>query len=333
MGVNISDLVQAQEIELKDLVGKRIAIDAFNTLYQFLAIIRQRDGTPLMDSEGRVTSHLSGLFYRTTNLLDLGIQPCFVFDGKPPKLKADTIKKRGELKKVAREKWKDAVEKEDFRAARKYAQATSKLDAQMIDDSKSLLDALGIPWVQAPSEGEAQAALICKNNDVYAVGSQDFDSLLFGAPRFIRNITITGKRKVPNKNYFYELKPQFVELQKVLDKLEVTQEQLIEIGILVGTDFNPGIKGVGPKTALKKVKAGAWKEYEFNIDPEVVKSIFTEPDVSNEYELNWGSPDLDKLLELLHEKHDFSKERVSKTYEKLELAGRAKNQSSLEQWG
>ncbi|MFH1450815.1 MAG: flap endonuclease-1 [archaeon] len=333
MGVDISDLVEAKELELKSLAGKRIAIDAFNTLYQFLAIIRQPDGTPLMDNEGRVTSHLSGLFYRTAKLMELGILPSFVFDGKPPQLKADTIKKRGAIKVEAKKKWKDAVEKEDLKSAKKYAQATSKLDERMIDDSKALLDALGIPWVQSPSEGEAQAALICKENDVYAVGSQDFDSLLFGAPRFIRNITITGKRKIPGKSYYYELKPVLITLADVLKQLDVTQEQLIEIGIMIGTDFNPGIKGIGPKKALKAVKEGTWKEHEYGIDPELVKKIFTKPEVTTDYELKWGQPDLDKLLELLHEKHDFSKERVENTYNRLAEAGKAKNQSSLDQWG
>jgi len=333
MGVDISDLVEKQEIELKDLAGRRIAIDAFNTLYQFLAIIRQPDGTPLMDNQGRVTSHLSGLFYRTSKLMELGILPCFVFDGAPPKLKADTIIARGRVKKAARKKWQEAVEKKDLVAAKKYAQATSKLDSQMIQDSKTLLEALGIPWVQAPSEGEAQASLICKQKDVYAVGSQDFDSLLFGAPRLVRNITITGKRKVPGKNYHYELKPHIIELDKVLKQLEINQEQLIQIGILVGTDFNPGIKGIGPKKALKAVKEDNWKDHDFGIDPELVKQIFEKPEVTKEYELKWGSPDLDKLQEFLHEQHDFSKDRIDHTYEKLEAAGRAKNQSSLEQWG
>jgi len=333
MGVDISDLVEIQEIDLKDLAGRRIAIDAFNTLYQFLAIIRQPDGTPLMNSKGQVTSHLSGLFYRTSKLMELGIMPCFVFDGEPPELKADTIIARGRIKKAARKKWQEAMEKKDLVAAKKYAQATSKLNTQMIEDSKTLLDALGVPWVQAPSEGEAQASLICKEKDVYAVGSQDFDSLLFGAPKLVRNITITGKRKVPGKSYYYELKPHIIELDKVLKELDVTQEQLIEIGVMVGTDFNPGIKGIGPKKALKAVKEGTWKEHDFGIDPEIVKKIFEKPEVTKEYTLKWGSPDLDKLQEFLHEKHDFSKERIEHTYEKLEAAGRAKNQSSLEDWG
>jgi len=333
MGVDITGLVTTKEIELKDLVGKKIAIDAFNTLYQFLAIIRQPDGTPLMNSKGQVTSHLSGLFYRTAKLMELGIQPCFVFDGKPPELKADTIIARGRIKKTARKKWQEAVEKKDLKAAKKYAQATSKLNEQMVNDSKTLLDALGIPWVQAPSEGEAQASLICKQKDVYAVGSQDFDSLLFGAPKLVRNITITGKRKVPGKSYHYELKPHLIELDKVLKELDVTQEQLIKIGIMVGTDFNPGIKGIGPKKALKAVKEGSWKEHEYAVDPDLVKKIFTKPEASKEYELNWGQADLDKLLDIMHEKNEFSKERIEHTYEKLENAGRAKNQSSLEQWG
>ena len=138
---------------------------------------------------------------------------------------------------------------------------------------------------------------------------------------------------MPGKNYHYELKPHLIELDKVLKELGVNQEQLIEIGIMVGTDFNPGIKGIGPKKALKAVLEGNWKEHEYAVEPDIVKKIFTKPDVSKEYTLKWSDADLDKLVEVLHEKNDFSKERIEHTFEKIEKAGRAKNQSSLEQWG
>lgn len=254
MGVDISDIVESKEIELSDLRGKSVAIDGYNTLYQFLSIIRQPDGTPLMDRNGRITSHLSGLFYRTVNIMEMGIKPAFVFDGKAPELKGRTILERMERREKAELEWKQAVEAGDMEKARIMSQQSSRLTKDMVDESKQLLTMMGIPWVQAPGEGEAQAAYMALKGAVFASASQDFDSLLFGAPKLVRNLTITGKRKVPRKNIYREVKPEIIELNTVLSALGITREQLIDIGILIGTDFNEGIKNVGPKKALKYIK-------------------------------------------------------------------------------
>ena len=168
MGVDISDIIEAKEIEMEDIKNKSIAIDGYNTLYQFLSIIRQPDGTPLMDEKGRITSHLSGLFYRTVNIMEAGIKPVYVFDGKPPELKQKTLEERNERRKISEEEWKKALEEGDVEKARLYAQASSRLTKEMVEDSKKLLDLMGVPWVQAPSEGEAQAAYMAIKGDVYA---------------------------------------------------------------------------------------------------------------------------------------------------------------------
>ncbi|HEY9247084.1 MAG TPA: flap structure-specific endonuclease, partial [Candidatus Methanoperedens sp.] len=188
MGVDLGDLFEKKEIEISELKGKVIAIDAFNALYQFLSIIRQRDGTPLMDSHGEITSHLSGFLYRTTNLVEEGIKPVFVFDGEPPSFKAATIEERKKIRALAMEKWEEAkaLGSEDVL---KFAQASSQIKGNMIEDAKRLLGFMGFPVVQAPSEGEAQASFMVQNNDAYAVGSQDYDALLFGAPVVVRNLT------------------------------------------------------------------------------------------------------------------------------------------------
>jgi len=332
MGVDLKDLVEVKEIELEDLVGKKIAVDALNTIYQFLSIIRQPDGTPLMDSKGRVTSHLSGLFYRTCRLLEMGVIPCYVFDGKPPKLKAETVEKRHKIRESAEKKWRQALKKEDLVEARKYAQGSSRVNEEMLEESKELLKAMGIPVIQAPGEGEAQAAYICQKNDVWAVGSQDFDSLLFGAQRLIRNMTITGRRKVPRQNRYIEIKPELLELDKILNALGITRENLIEIGIMVGTDFNPGIKGIGPKKALKQIQEKDWKELEYQVEPEQVKNIFLKPEIKKDYTLNWTEPKIEKILEILSEKHEFSRERIENAIKRLEKAAHAKDQQSLEKW-
>ncbi len=325
MGVALREIVEVEELEWSRLNGRTIAIDAFNTLYQFLSIIRQRDGTPLQDSQGRITSHLSGLFYRSIHLRNLGIKPIYVFDGKPPEEKQETLLNRHEVKIAAEKKWKAAKEAGDFERARSAAQATSRLTAEMIGDSKTLLDALGLPWVQAPAEGEAQAALICLRGDAYAVGSQDWDALLFGALRIVRNINLSGKRKVPGRNLFVDIHPELVELQKTLAALAITREQLIALGLLVGTDYNPqGIKGVGPKKALDLVKKNgdfdsifSKVQWDFSRSPQELKELFLHPTVDGSYKIVGGQPNPEKIRELLCEEHDFSVERVENTLAEL----------------
>ena len=250
MGVNLRGLVPIQNVKLEDLSGKTIAIDAYNALYQFLAIIRQPDGTPLKDDSGKVTSHLSGLFYRTSNLVQMGIKPIYVFDGTPPVLKREEIARRKQVKVEAAVHYEKAIARGDLPKARMLAQATTSMKDYMEDDAKRLLGLMGLPWVQAPSEGEAQAAHLTKRGDADYCASQDYDSLLFGAPMLLRNVTISGRRKLPSKNVYVDVVPELVELAKVLKDCDITHEQLIDVGILIGTDFNPdGIKGLGPKTA------------------------------------------------------------------------------------
>jgi flap endonuclease-1 len=255
LGVNLRGLVPITTVKLEDLSGKVVAIDAYNALYQFLAIIRQPDGTPLKDSSGKVTSHLSGLLYRTSNLVEMGIKPIYVFDGVPPVLKAAEIQRRREVKVQAAVHYEKAVAKGDTVKMRMFAQATTSMKDYMKDDSQKLLELMGLPWVQAPSEGEAQAAHMTRKGETDYCASQDYDSLLFGAPMLLRNVTISGRRKLPSKNIYVDVVPELVELAKVLKECGITHEQLIDVGILIGTDFNPdGIKGLGPKTALKLIK-------------------------------------------------------------------------------
>lgn len=263
MGVNLSGIVSGRSIELADLKGRTIAIDTYNTLYQFLSIIRDRfTGEPLRDSKGRVTSHLSGLFYRTTNLIENGIEPVFVFDGKPPAFKRKTAEARSAVKKEAEERLEKARGEGDFEAIRRYAQATSKLTGEIIEHSKMLLEYMGIPVVQAPSEGEAQAAHMTNTGKAWASGSQDWDSLLFGTERMVKNLTVSGRRKVAHKENYTEIKPEVIELERVLSQLGVTRDQMIMLGILIGTDYNPGgIKGMGRRPHLKWSKAKISKRF------------------------------------------------------------------------
>ena len=327
-------------IDLKNLSGKSIAIDAYNALYQFLAIIRQPDGTPLKDSTGKVTSHLSGLFYRTANLVQMGIKPVYVFDGTPPALKEVEIKRRARIKEEALVRYERALKEGKIEEARTYAQATSRLKDYMTADSKRLLTQMGVPWIQAPSEGEAQAAYLAKKGDTDYCASQDYDSLLFGAPRLIRNVTISGRRKLPRKNVYIEVTPQIVELDQVLKQLNITHKQLIDISILVGTDFNPdGIKGVGPKTAVKLIQqhgtlekaASTLKHAEFPVEPNRIREIFQHPKVTDNYHLTWKEPNVEGVVNFLCRERDFSEDRVRKALKKMiEGSKKAKGKVTLE---
>jgi len=325
MGVDLTDLVPGKETTLVDLNGKVIAIDAFNTLYQFLSIIRQMDGTPLVDNKGDVTSHLSGIIYRVTNLIENGIKPVFVFDGKPPVLKAETIKARREIREAAQQMYQ-AAKASGSAEAYKYAQASTSINSQIIKDSKELLGYMGVPYLIAPSEGEAQASYMVAKGAADYVGSQDYDSLLFGAPRMVRNVTITGRRKLPRRNAYVDVKPEIIELKDILDTLEITREQLVDMGILVGTDFNPGIFKVGPKTALKLVKKhkdmpGIFEELGQTIENyEAIRDFFLNPPTTDDYSVKWGKPEPEKIKQFLCDEHSFSPERVEKVVERLEKA-------------
>lgn len=342
MGVNLRTLIPKTKIDFKNLSGKSIAIDAYNTLYQFLAIIRQPDGTPLKDRSGKITSHLSGLFYRTVNLVDIGVKVAYIFDGVPPTLKEAEIKRRTKVKAEALVKYEKAIREGKVETARKYAQMTSKLKDYMPNDSKRLLTELGIPWIQAPSEGEAQAAYLTTKGATDYCGSQDYDSLLFGATSLVRNVTISGRRKVPRKKVYIEVVPEIIKLDSVLKELDITREQLIDIAILIGTDFNPdGIKGVGPKTALKLIKKhGSIEEAmpelenaEFPVEPKRIRDIFLKPKVTDNYKLEWNTPNVEGVVDFLCRERDFSEDRVRKALDKMVTGLKeAKSKTTLESW-
>jgi flap endonuclease-1 len=340
MGVQLGEIIPKEKIEFENLAGRKIAIDAFNSLYQFLSIIRQPDGTPLMDSKGRVTSHLSGLFYRTGKLVEYGVLPIYVFDGKPPDLKRKVSEERRQIREEAHEKWKEAIKAGDMVAAKRHAQASSKLTGEMIDESKRLLEAMGIPWVQALGEGEAQAAYMVQHGDAWASASQDFDSLLFGSPRLIRNLTITGRRKLPGKNIYVSVEPELIELQKALDSLGIDRKKLIDMGIMMGTDFNEGIKGIGPKKALAYAKEGksvkqVYKELEQEpeVDLDELRELFLKHDITKDYELKWGNVKKPEIIKILVDQHDFSEDRIERTIAELdEKLSQKASQARLDSW-
>lgn len=337
MGTKITELLESKEISIDSLRNKIIVVDAFNQLYMFLASIRQPDGSLLKDNSGNVTSHLNGLFYRFTKLMQYNIKFIFVFDGKPPELKLKERIRRTELKEEAEKKYEEAREREDLEDMKKYASRTSKLTKEMIADAKELIDALGMCIVQAPSEGEAQAALIVKKKQAYASLSQDADSLIFGCPLVVKNLTLTGRRKQVGKLNYNSITPELISLDETLKTLGITFDQLIVIAMLTGTDYNiGGIKGIGHKTALKLVKEYGsgmdsfdrlfkgvkWNEY-FDYDWRDVFNIIKNTETTDDYKIIFKEVNDKKVIDVLCRKHDFSEERIKKILDTLHTGSKS----------
>jgi flap endonuclease-1 len=345
MGLNIREIIPRKELDLETLKNKVICVDAFNALYQFLSSIRQLDGTPLMDDNKEITSHLSGIFYRNMNLLEYGIKLVYVFDGIPPEQKIKTLNYRGENKDIAKEKYERAKLEEDIEGMRRYSSQFVSLNKKIIEESKELLEAMGIAVIQAPGEGEAEASYLTRvRQDVFATASQDYDSLLFGAPRLIRNLTLARKRKTISG--WIEVKPELIDLEFILNYLEINLDQLICLGILVGTDYNPkGIPGIGQKKALQIVKRykqpififESVKEQIENLPSELyfdwkeIFELFHRPNVLN-FNLEFPKINEQKIREILVYRHNFSDERVQKQLERFRELNEKNKQKVLDKW-
>ena len=345
MSVDLSKLVSKRKITLDDLSGRTVAIDAYNMLYQFLTTIRQPDGTPLMNKGGNVTSHLSGIFYRTSDFIMHDIKPIYIFDGIPSMLKQRTIQARSRKRQEAYEMWQKAKDEGRIEEAGAYARVSTRVTKDIVDSARRLLDLMGIGYINAPSEGEAQASVMCRQGLVHAVASQDYDTMLFGAPLVVRNMSVSGRRKLPNKNIYINVETELLDLEETKAALGVTQDQIIWIGLMLGTDFNDGISGIGPKTSLKIAKQSSslqevsdfirekyGKEFDFNINE--VEQLFKNPEVM---ELNSDdiksllSHRIDKqgLIQFMCAENDFGTERIEKFADQIIKKSSASNQKRL----
>jgi len=339
VGLQFKELIVKHEISIKELHGKVLAIDSMNLLYQFLTTIRAADGSVLTDKQGHVTSHLIGLFSRTTALMEEGLKLAFVFDGKPPVIKQKTWEKRTAIKVEASLKLKAAEEAGNIEEMKRFASRTSILTKEMIADAKNIIRALGLPIIDAPSEGEAQTAYMVKKGDAYASISQDYDNLIFSCPRLVRNLSIAGKRKKTGTLGYQTVKPEMILLPEVLEQLKLTLDQLIVLAILVGTDYNPGgVKGIGPKTGLKLVqehgnnfaaifKQAEWEKHYPDLEWKEVFGTIKNMPVTDNYTLNWRKVEEKELLDLLVKRHDFGEERVKSKIKALkEIQGKGVQQ-------
>jgi flap endonuclease-1 len=318
MGVVLTPIVQPKQVVLGELQGRTIAVDAHGDLYQFLALIRLRDGTPLKDASGRITSHLSGLFFRTTRLIaEHQINLVFVFDGAPPVEKARELERRRAIKAEFERERAEAIARGDVQAAYAKATMTSRLTREMAAEARELVALMGLPVVQAPAEGEAQAAHIARAGHAWAAASKDYDTLLFGTPRLLRFLGISGKEFLPSKGVFRPVIPEIIELESQLDTWQISRESLVDLGLLVGTDFNDGVPGIGPKKALGLVRRYGSID---SMPPEIrdavgdvaaLRRIYLEPAVTDDYSISFGEPDFDAIVRFLCDERQFSRERVS----------------------
>jgi len=339
------------EHEIKTLFGRKVAIDASMSIYQFLIAVRQKDGELLTNDAGETTSHLMGLFYRTIRIVENGIKPAYVFDGKPPDLKAGVLSKRYEKREEAKEEGEEAKETGTTEDLERFTRRQVKVTKEHNEECRRLLKLMGIPVVIAPSEAEAQCAELARGGKVYAAGSEDMDTLTFSTPILYRHLTFSEAKKQPISE---------INLERALEGLEMNMSQFIDLCILLGCDYLEPIRGVGPKSALKlireygdlgaivdhlKEKAAA-KEEEAEDGKkkkggvqvpdfwpwEEAKKVFLKPDVlpSDEVELDWKAPDVDGLIQFLVTEKGFNEERVRKGAEKLEKFLHAKQQGRLD---
>lgn len=325
MGCNLRDLTTPEDIDLAELRGKRVGIDAFLTAFQFLTTIRDRsptgDGGPLRDSKGRVVAHLMGILNRTTSMLSMGIQPIFIFDGQSPELKADELAARRKRRLEAEAIHKQALEDGDYQTAQKMAQRIVHYSPEMIDDTKKMLDLLGVRWIDAAAEGEGQAAVMAVKGQLDIVATQDWDALLYGSPILVRNLMSHG-----SKRHGRTVKAQKINLQEMLDTHDLSREQLVDLAIMIGTDFHPGLKGIGPKTGIKLIKSlgtieaiceEKGKEVPERLDE--IREIFLNHPASEvaAEALKPGEVDVKGLTHFLQEEREFSQRRMDAAFDAL----------------
>ncbi|XP_067870242.1 flap endonuclease 1 isoform X2 [Heterodontus francisci] len=298
-----------KEQQIKHYFGRKIAIDASMSIYQFLIAVRQ-DGNVLQNEEGETTSHLMGMFYRTIRMVENGIKPVYVFDGKPPQLKSAELSKRSERRAEAEKQLAEAQETGDTENIERFNKRLVKVTKQHNDECKQLLQLMGIPYIEAPCEAEASCAALVKAGKVYAAATEDMDALTFGTSVLLRHMTASEAKKLPIQEF---------HLNKALQEAGLTQEQFVDLCILLGSDYCESIRGIGPKRAIDLIRQHKTiEEIIKNIDsskytiPEdwlykEARQLFLEPDVveAESLDLKWSEPDEEELVKFMCEGKQF----------------------------
>lgn len=324
--------------EMKSLFGRKVAIDASMCLYQFLIAVRQQDGNMLTNEQGETTSHLMGFFYRTIRMVSSGIKPCYVFDGKPPVLKGGELEKRLKRREEAEKKAEEMKETGTTEELQKFERRTVRVTKQQNDDAKQLLKLMGVPYVEAPCEAEAQCAELSKTGKVYGAASEDMDTLCYSPAHFLRNVTAAEARK---------LKIEEFDIKKVLEGFEMDINTFVDLSILLGCDYCETIKGIGPVTALKLIKEHKSIENIIKSIEENPKSkykvpenwpyneareLFLHPDVipGEEVDLKWTEPDVEGLVDFMVKRYGFNEQRIRDGAAKLSKSLKGGTQGRLD---
>ncbi|CAI5439584.1 unnamed protein product [Caenorhabditis angaria] len=320
--------------EMKAFFGRKVAIDASMCLYQFLIAVRQ-DGSQLQSEDGETTSHLMGMFYRTIRLIDNGIKPCYVFDGKPPDMKSGELEKRSERRAEAEKQLLEAKEKGDKEEADKFERRLVKVTKQQNEEVKRLLTLMGIPIVEAPCEAEAQCAHLVRAGKVYGTATEDMDALTFGSNVLLRHMLMSEAKKMPIKE---------IILARLYEEMDITEDQFIDLCILLGCDYCGTIRGVGPKRAVELIKQH--KDIETileNIDQNKypppadwpykrARELFKHPEVTKgeEVELTWKDPDVEGIVQFMCAEKNFSEDRIRASLQRMQKSKKAGTQGRID---
>ncbi len=339
MGVVLTPILERQPSSLKVLKGRSFAIDASIEIHRFLALVRKPDGSLFTDQSGTPTSHLIGLLTWASRLItEFSMQLVFVFDGPPNPLKRKTLRARRIAREKAESEYSQAVSAGDYSRAWSKAVMTGRVTRDILEDSKRLLSLMGIDWLDAPEEAEAQASQMARKGIVWAVGSKDYDCLLYGAPILARYLSIAGQEFLPAQRRTRRLVPELIKLPENLRKLGISREQLVDLAILVGTDFNEGVKGIGPKKALALIrKYGSLEQLpeptksQLPQELDEIRSVFLRPNVHDPFSPHRSTLDPQGMVQFLVSERAFSKDRVTPITEKL-VRAHEHRESGLSKW-
>ncbi|MDR9429086.1 MAG: flap endonuclease-1 [Natronomonas sp.] len=323
-----ADLRQLAVIEPKpfaELTGSVVAIDAHNWLYRYLTTtVRFTSSSIYTTHQGVEVANLIGVVQGLPKFLEADMTPIFVFDGGVTELKTDEVESR----RNQRERYESELEaaragEADAAEISTLESRTQRLTDTIQDTTRELLKLLDVPIVEAPAEGEAQAAHMARYGDVDYAGSEDYDTLLLGAPYTLRGLTSSGD-------------PECMDFERTLESLELTWEGLVDAAILMGTDFNEGIAGVGPKTAVKLVREhgdlyGALDARGESIPhADRIRAMFLDPAVTDEYGYDTDiDPDIDAARTYVTEQWEIPADEVERGFERIEDAV---VQTGLDRW-
>jgi len=324
-----------REQKFEGYLDRKVAIDASMHIYQFMMVIGRSGDQTLTNEAGEVTSHLQGMFMRTCRMLEAGIKPVYVFDGKPPTMKGGELAKRKDKREAAEAELEKAKEAGDQEMIEKMSKRTVRVSKEQSMEVMKLARLMGLPVFEAPCEAEASCAALCKAGLVYAAASEDMDTLCFSCPKLARNLMAPASQGKPILEFDFD---------KCLQELDLTWDQFIDVCIMCGCDYCDSIKGIGPVKALQLIKKhGSIEEMLKDLDKEKypvpedwpfaeARELFKNPEVvqTEGLDLKWTAPDEEGVVAFLVGEKSFNEDRVRNTLKKLKAARGKSSQNRLE---